>query len=86
MHVSFRKNFGGMTIFLSGSQKLEWTQTYDPHCTYSHLADHIQGLSQQSIYLAFQRFAGSVLAGVIFTLLSELDKNFSDCDIMYKSS
>ena len=32
VHVSIRKNFGGMTIFLSGSQKLKWTQTYDPHC------------------------------------------------------
>ena len=32
MHVSIRKNFGGMRIFLSGSQELEWTQTYDPYC------------------------------------------------------
>ena len=34
VHVSIRKNFGGTTIFLRGSQKLEWTQTYDPHCMY----------------------------------------------------
>ena len=40
VHVSIRKNFGRMTIFLSGSQKLEWTQTYDPHCMFHLLLFH----------------------------------------------
>ena len=36
VHVSIHKNFGGMTIFLSGSQKLEWTQTYDPTVCFTY--------------------------------------------------